>query len=310
MSNQQQSPLFRLPRELRDNIYEHYAHDDEGVFYDYASDTLRHADKSNHEERNALTRCCKQAAEEMRGVAMQANTITFFHARSDKDGICFHDLDSKAGRFERLVQMARRMRMHILHYVAKAGCVTPSMVDQVAARFPSMACYYRAVYAAIKDGRELYGQMATARSDWEWRWQTSATLCDAIEYTLDLASPHPRFDEATAEASVRPYLCNNMMPPFLSGSHKAVLGWKPERWLIPTEADLALESCLADSTTGKNSFDEADYPEPMVPVAWYFSATAVAIDFLKRLSRTERMRIRETIIIKEEVRGVAYTESH
>jgi hypothetical protein len=108
MSNQQQSPLFRLPREVRDNIYEHYAHDDEGVFYDYASDTLRYADKSKHEERNALTRCCKQAAEEMRGVAMQANTITFFPARSDKDGICFQEIDSRAGRFERLVQSVGR----------------------------------------------------------------------------------------------------------------------------------------------------------------------------------------------------------
>jgi hypothetical protein len=36
------------------------------------------------------------------------------------------------------------------------------------------------------------------------------------------------------------------MPPFVPGSHKAVLAWKPEWWLIPTEADLALESCLAD----------------------------------------------------------------
>jgi hypothetical protein len=108
-----------------------------------------------HDERNALTRCCKLAAEEMQGVAMRSNMITFFSARSDKDGICFHDLDSKAGRFKRLMQMSRCMRMHILHYVAKAGYVTPSMVDQVAARFPSIARYYRTVYAAIKSGRGL-----------------------------------------------------------------------------------------------------------------------------------------------------------
>jgi hypothetical protein len=36
MSDQQQSPLFRLARELRDNIYKHYTHDEEGVSYDYA----------------------------------------------------------------------------------------------------------------------------------------------------------------------------------------------------------------------------------------------------------------------------------
>jgi hypothetical protein len=102
MTNQQQSTLFRLPRELRDNIYEHHAHDEDGVFYDYASDKLRYTDKSKHEERNALTRSSKQADEEMQGVAMRANTMTFFRAHSDKDGICFNDLNSKAGRFETL----------------------------------------------------------------------------------------------------------------------------------------------------------------------------------------------------------------
>jgi hypothetical protein len=53
-----------------------------------------------------------------------------------------------------------------------------------------------------------------------------------------------------------------------------------------------------------------DDPEPIVPVAWHFSATAVAIHFLKQLSRTERMRIRGTIIIREQPWGVAYPESH
>jgi hypothetical protein len=77
----------------------------------------------------------------------------------------FNDLDFKAGRFERLLQCARRMEMHILHHVANAGCVTPSMVDQVAARFPGIARYYRAAYAAIKHGNDLYGQTAVARSD-------------------------------------------------------------------------------------------------------------------------------------------------
>jgi hypothetical protein len=107
----------------------------------------------------------------MHGAAMRANTITFFPARSDRDGVMFNDLDSKAGRFERLLQSARRMKMHILHNVAKAGCVIPSMVDQAAAHFPGIARYYRAVYAAIENGRDLYGQNVVARSDYAWRWQ-------------------------------------------------------------------------------------------------------------------------------------------
>jgi hypothetical protein len=78
----------------------------------------------------------------------------------------FNDLNSKAGRFERLSQCAIRLKMHILHHVANAGCVTPFMVDQVAALFPGIARYYRAAYAAIKHGHDLYGQTVVARSDW------------------------------------------------------------------------------------------------------------------------------------------------
>jgi hypothetical protein len=308
MSNQQQSPLFRLPRELRDNIYEHYAHDGEGVIYDYASDKLRYANKSKHEERNALTRCCKQAAEEMHGAVMRANRITFFPARSDKDGICFQEIDSRAGRFERLVQSTRRMKMHILHHVANAGCVTPAMVDQVAARFPGIACWYRAACRAVVND-EL---MACSYKDGggTGRWQTSATFCEALQYTLELASSHPEVDSLAAEAFVGPWdSIQGTMPPFVVGSYKAVLAWNPPWWLIPTEADLVLESCLKDPFL-RNSLGDVDSLEFDVPVLWFFSATAVAINFLRQLPQAERMRIREKIVIREDKRGAAYPESH
>ncbi|KAI4629150.1 uncharacterized protein J4E87_003411 [Alternaria ethzedia] len=309
MSDQLQSPIFRLPRELRDNIYEHYAHDENGVFYDYASNKLRYENQEKHQEMTALTRCCKQAAEEMKDAAMRANTISFLPARSHKDGVEVNDLDSRAGRFERLLQFSRRMKMHILHHVTKSGCVTPAIRDQVTARFPGISRYYRAVYDAIEDGRDLYSSRALFRNDHTWRWQTSATLCEAIQYTLDLASLHSAFENAAARAFSTPWMCHSRMPPFLPGSHKAVLAWNPEWWLIPTEADLALESCLADPSH-QDLIGETDRGEPMAPVAWYFSAASVAINFLKALPRSSRLLLRTTIVIKEEKRGVAYPESH
>ena len=309
MLDQLQSPLFRLARELRDAIYEHYTYDEKGLFYDYASDRLRYECQSKQQDRNALTRSCKQAAEEIQGAAMRANTITFLPARSHKDGVEFNNLSSKAGRFERLLQTSRRMKMHILHHVARSGCVTNTILDEVAARFPGISRFYRAVYSAIEHGQDLYEPNAPFRDDHIWRWQTSATLCEAIQHTLDLASSHPAFDDAAARASSSPFLCYDMMPPFLPGSHKAVLAWNPPWWLIPTESDLALESHLADPMR-RDRIGYLDRPEPVVPVAWYFSAAAIAINFLQRLPRVERMRLRETIIINEDKRGVGYPESH
>ncbi|KAI2485312.1 hypothetical protein Ptr902_04252 [Pyrenophora tritici-repentis] len=293
MLDQRQSPFFRLPRELRDNIYEYYAHDADGVFYDYASDKLQYASQGKHQDKNALTNSCKLAAEEMQFIAMRVNTITFVPARSEADGIKYNDLDSKAGRFERLLQSARRMKIHILHHVAKGGCVTPAMVDEVAAKFPGIARYYHGI----------------SDSDYRWRWQISASFCDALHHTLELAASHPRFNELAAEATVTPYRFRGMMPPFITGSQEAVLAWNPERGRIPVESDVALEPYLTDPLL-RDSEGCVDWPEPVVPVCWYFSATAVAVNFLRRLPPTTRICIRLPIVIREERWGIDYCESH
>ena len=309
MLDQLQSPLFRLPRELRDSIYEHYAHDNNGVFYDCASDKLRYETQEKHQEMTALTRCCKQAAEEMKDAAMRANTLTFFPVRSDQDCISVKDVDSKAGRFERLIQSARLMKMHMLHFVAKGECVTPEMVDQVATRFPNIACYYRKAYSAIKAGDELYQGTGIHPFDYSWRWQTSATFCDALHYTLELASSHPKFDQLIAESIVSPLSIRGMMPPFKPGCQNAFLTWKPDRALISTETDLTLESFLADPLP-RDTDTYLAWTEPVVPLAWYFSATAVAVDYLKRLPQSTRMCLRLPFIIRENKLAAAYPESH
>jgi hypothetical protein len=244
----------------------------------------------------------------MHGAVMRANRITFFPARSDKDGICFNDLDSKAGRFERLLQSAQRMKMHILHYVAKGACVTPSMMDQVAARFPGIARYYRGAYRAFVSDGQMSGDYV-GEEDLSLRWQMSATFCEALQYTLELASSHAEFDGLAAEASAGPWNMDGTMPPFVPGSHQAVLAWNPPWCLVLIEQDLALESYLKDPLL-RDSLGEVDWLDHAVPVLWFFSATAVAIKFLGRLSQAEHMRIREKIVIREDKRGVAYPESH
>jgi hypothetical protein len=74
-SPQTQSPLFRLPRELRDLIYEHYAHEETGYEYHYAS-------------------------EEIKNVGWQANTIHFSPLLSVDDGTDYLGERSRAARFK------------------------------------------------------------------------------------------------------------------------------------------------------------------------------------------------------------------
>jgi hypothetical protein len=79
--------------------------------------------------------------------------------------------------------------------------------------------------------------------------------------------------------------------------------------LIPVEADLALESYLRDPVL-RDNMGQVEVLEPVVHVLRYFSATTVAIDFLKRLPQSERIRRRQRLVIKEERRGATYPECH
>jgi hypothetical protein len=60
----QQFDFLGLPRELRDDIYEYYTYDQEGMAYDYPSKTLKYA---NGRELG-LAYTCKTVANEMKGV--------------------------------------------------------------------------------------------------------------------------------------------------------------------------------------------------------------------------------------------------
>ena len=105
-----------------------------------------------------------------------------------------------------------------------------------------------------------------------------------------------------------PLSIRGMMPPFVPGCQNALLAWKPDLALIPTETDLALESFLADPLP-PDADRHLAWTDPVVPLAWYFSATTVAVDYLKRLPQSTRLRIRLPFIIRENKLAVA-TPSH
>ena len=72
--DQHQSLLFRLPRELRDEIYYYYSQAN-GYYYDSTSGTLR-MDGGECIDLS-LQYTCKRTAAEMQGIALGINTITF-----------------------------------------------------------------------------------------------------------------------------------------------------------------------------------------------------------------------------------------
>ena len=75
MNEQNESLLFRLPRELRDEIYHYYVLEEDGYHHDATSDKLRQA--SGRPINLSLQYTCKKTATEMEGLALQVNRVTF-----------------------------------------------------------------------------------------------------------------------------------------------------------------------------------------------------------------------------------------
>jgi hypothetical protein len=100
-SQQTQSLLFRLPRELRDLIYEHYAHEETGYEYHYASGKMMHRRAEPPDViRLSLALTCRRVAEEIKNVGWQANTIHFSPLLSVDDGTDYLGERSRAARFK------------------------------------------------------------------------------------------------------------------------------------------------------------------------------------------------------------------
>ncbi|KAF2875462.1 hypothetical protein BDV95DRAFT_602892 [Massariosphaeria phaeospora] len=271
MDPQQQSPLFRLPRELRDPIYAYYAAEPAGCVYDFASGKLRYACK----RKLALTQTCKLAADEMKGVPLRTNTLVFTPGYLEDEKDNYRGLRFKA-----------------------------EILGKVMHKFPIVSGYFQSAFRSIRRGTE-FNRMATHKPH-DSLDILSASFCDAMQYTLDLAASHPDFDMLAAKACGSGTGVHGKRLPFTAGSHGKLLHWRPVRWSIPTEAEL---SCMENLLTEPASPEDFDCASDYRGLKWYFSAAAVAIRFLGDLPREERLLVRK-IILKEEVRSVANPECH
>jgi hypothetical protein len=104
-SIQSQSTLFRLPRELRDQIYEYYLRAENGSFYDPHTEKMMDSypsfgARAPQVVNIGLIWTCKIAAEETKCIGLRHNEVVFHAMCSVNDGDGCLDLNSKAGRFK------------------------------------------------------------------------------------------------------------------------------------------------------------------------------------------------------------------
>lgn len=304
---QHQSALFRLPRELRDRIYGFYVYEEKGYVHGFESNKLRCSNGTAISL--ALMYTCKVAAEELDGLALQLNTITFRCGYSERDQGEFRGMKSRAGRFHCMRNYVKDTKMTMLLHAAH--CFTQEMQNEVARRYPNVAHWFGEPYQFGRDN-----MVSWKLSGWcdLWEKDTPVEFEDALQCALELASTHKDFGHLTsracgAQVEDGSYIGNKWRNYFIEDSSHTVMKWNPQPWAMPDEAELSTMEALLTEPLKLEHFEDTDFHRYHSKMKWYFSATATAVGFLRGLSKRHRSHLQRLSIL-ENCKSVLSPESH
>jgi len=247
-----------------------------------------------------LSRTCRTVADEMKGIHLQVNTITFTPCCLEREEDSFRGLRSLSARFEHLLHSVRWTKLLMLHYAAEL--VTEEVIVRVIEACPAMSSNFRAILRNIRLGNDFWGfstELSLSRDTF------CASFCEAVQMSLDLIADHPQFDHLISLACSKSNHYPGNRSPFRAGSHQQILAWRPDPWLIPTVDNLtSVEALLMPPDS-----ESYDWPRIYSQVKFYFSATAIRIATLGRLTTEARKPIR-SIILSENCRAVSSPDAH
>ncbi|KAI4650284.1 uncharacterized protein J4E79_009552 [Alternaria viburni] len=281
--------LLRLPRELRDLIYEEYVRVDGGYIYKPETNRLAHADGSPINL--SLRLVCRQLASELHGMALKLNTITFetcFSEASREDAGMHHAINTKIERRKREVMKMFAPQLFTSEMARAVADVHPwfSPVINGWSRhsLPDLkALTMRGVYC---------GEAPSL-----WR--------DCVHDVFRQISKSPELNATLLEESVaRP------RPTAL---------W-PQPW-IPADGQQLLELAKADpkpwqilSRAERDKLAAAAHAEPKLPhyksrTKYTYSAASLALRFLQALSPSDLAAVRQVKLL-ETRETVGFPECH
>ncbi|PVI01032.1 hypothetical protein DM02DRAFT_613978 [Periconia macrospinosa] len=286
--------FLKLPRELRDIIYTHYARVDGGYTYNLVTNQLVRADGGCIE--HALTLTCRQVAAEMRGLALTMNKITFrtYHSEETNDS---------AAHFHNSISTAQGAKARLLDDMAPRY-LTSDMSKAAAAKFPCLEWIlhdwrHEDYPQYLFDGRypNLFPQDSWGQSYLVWT--------EFVDFTLKLISEHPDFP--SEPQSIKWGVWNQYDAARLIHMHLpppwAVLGSDEAHKL---QADVA-------SATGihgyRHPFSEHMDPFPSKPYKYTYSAASLAIRFLDSIPNSTRQYIRN-VLLDEDQESIANASCH
>lgn len=178
--------FFKLPRELRDIIYVFYVNED-GYLFNFGSCKLRTT--RNAPIDLALTYSCRQVAEEMKGLALETNVITFSTIYSEECTI-------RAYRFTNIWLFLRMFKDKMLNNARHL--INKDIADQVIQRFPKSSSLLRLLVELPRlPDRLEHAALSVPHRVWN---PAPSIIREFNAFTIDLISMDTNFVEAVKDA--------------------------------------------------------------------------------------------------------------
>ncbi|KAI1198216.1 hypothetical protein F5X97DRAFT_299722 [Nemania serpens] len=298
-------PFFQLPRELRDAIYEQYVIVEGGYIYDFKTGKLRPANNPKHPIDLAFMYTCSQVANEMRGIALRSNTITFRTLYSP-------ELSLRAVHFDHILNDCYEESVYLIGHedyylrepVEASVRYDKRILDEVVRVFPKCQPllqlariveqesppYYNQepleLMFLIMDGMvEGWGEVPSVEREIA---RYALEVAFKLGYSLSWRSPRPLGTESSIRYNIQAHDLLEIQSTLVP-------------WAIPTEREL--------SNTIRKSRKSTWQTHTVIGKKCYFSAAAVAIKFLHETAVSTRRHLRKIVIHEDHV-SVAHPECH
>lgn len=273
--------LLRLPRELRDLIYEEYVRVDGGYIYNPETNRLAQADGSSIDL--SLRLVCRQLASEFQGLALKLNTITF--------ETCFSETSREdAGMYHAMIKRIAWRKREVVRTFAPQ-LFTPRMAKVVADTYPRLSPVLEGWSRRSEPELRV---LATPDVDCG---EVPSIWRDCLSAVLSQISEHSDFDATVLEeGKARPRWI-----PSNSRHMSELINASPVLWHIPSRAER--NELAAVAKVGPS------YPFYKQRTKYTYSAASLALRFLQSLPDTALAAIR-SIRLLESHETVAHPECH
>jgi hypothetical protein len=276
-------PAFlRLPRELRDIIYEQYVYEDGGYVYNPETDKFANTDGSPITL--SLSLVCRQLASELKGVAFRCNTLTFrtsFSEKSREDAGMHHAIVTK-------IAWRKKEAVRIF---------APRLFTSEMARVATNA---HPQFSPVLDGWSMRSQpeLEVLTKQDVYCGEAPSMWRDCLDTVLRQISRHSDFNTTLLEESrTRP----RRWIPDNDNQMSRLIEANPTPWRILDRAERDELAVVAQA--------EPKYPHYKERTKYTYSAASLALRFLKLLPDSDLKAIRN-IKLLEEHESVAHSECH